>query len=97
MAQGFRFGPIAYTSDANELPEESFRALDSVEVWIVDALRYAPHPSHAHVDKTVQWIERVKPKRAILTNLHTDLDYSELSRRLPAGVEPAFDGMLIRI
>jgi phosphoribosyl 1,2-cyclic phosphate phosphodiesterase len=97
MAQGFRFGPIAYTSDANELPEESFRALEGVEIWIVDALRYAPHPSHAHVDKTLHWIERVKPKRAILTNLHTDLDYSELSRRLPAGVEPAFDGMAIRV
>ena len=62
-------------------------------MWIVDALRYTPHPTHAHVDKTLSWIERVRPRRAILTNLHIDLDYAELSRRLPDGVEAAHDGM----
>jgi phosphoribosyl 1,2-cyclic phosphate phosphodiesterase len=94
---GYRFGPIAYSSDLVDLPEASFRALEGVEVWIVDALRYAPHPTHAHVDKALAWIERVKPARAILTNLHFDLDYDELAARLPAGVEPAFDGLTLEV
>ena len=90
---GYRFGPIAYSSDVLELDAAAFEALAGVEVWIVDALRYTPHPTHAHVERTLGWIERVKPKRAILTNMHIDLDYRELSRRLPDGVEAAFDGM----
>jgi phosphoribosyl 1,2-cyclic phosphate phosphodiesterase len=93
VAQGFRFGPIAYSSDVNGLSEESFAALQGVKVWIVDALRYKPHASHAHVDLALQWIARVKPERAILTNLHTDLDYATLARELPQGVEPAYDGL----
>lgn len=94
---GFRFGPIAYSSDVNGLDEAAFAALEGVQCWIVDALRYTPHPSHAHVAQTLEWIARVKPKRAILTNLHVDLDYETLRRELPAGVEPAFDGMKIEI
>jgi len=90
---GYRFGGFAYSSDVVDLPEESFAALQNLDVWIVDALRYTPHPTHAHVDKTLSWIERVRPRRAILTNLHIDLDYAELSRRLPDGVEAAHDGM----
>ena len=90
---GYRFGNMAYSSDIIDLPEESFGALADLDVWIVDALRYTPHPTHAHVDKTLAWIERVRPKRAILTNMHIDLDYAELARRLPSGVEPAYDGM----
>jgi phosphoribosyl 1,2-cyclic phosphate phosphodiesterase len=94
---GYRFGPIAYSSDLVELPEESFEALRGVQVWIVDALRDRPHPTHAHVDKALAWIERVKPARAILTNMHIDLDYAELASRLPAGVEPAYDGLSIEV
>ncbi len=94
---GYRFGPVAYSSDVIDLPEESFAALQDLEVWIVDALRYAPHPTHAHVEKTLGWIERVKPRRAILTNMHIDLDYAELARRLPPGVEPAYDGLRIKV
>ncbi len=90
---GFRFGPVAYSSDVNGLDEAAFAALEGVECWIVDALRYAPHPSHAHVDQALEWIARVKPKRAVLTNLHVDLDYETLRKQLPDGVEPAFDGM----
>ena len=90
---GYRFGPVAYSSDVLELDEAAFAALEGVEVWIVDALRYTPHPTHAHVDRALGWIERVKPARAILTNLHIDLDYRELSGRLPPGVEPAYDSM----
>jgi phosphoribosyl 1,2-cyclic phosphate phosphodiesterase len=90
---GFRFGPIAYSSDVVGLSDEAFAVLDGVQVWIVDALRYSPHPTHAHVDKTLSWIARLKPPRAILTNLHIDLDYATLRDALPAGVEPAYDGL----
>ena len=94
---GYRFGSIAYSSDLVEMPEDSFALLEGLEVWIVDALRYTPHPTHAHVDKALAWIDRVKPRRAILTNLHIDLDFSELSARLPPGVEPAHDGLTFSV
>ena len=94
---GYRFGPVAYSSDVLALDEAAFAALAGVEVWIVDALRYTPHPTHAHVDLALEWIARVKPRRAILTNLHIDLDHAELAARLPAGVEPAVDGMRFEI
>lgn len=94
---GFRFGPLAYSSDVNGLDDTAFAALEGVECWIVDTLRYTEHPSHAHLAQSLAWIERVKPKRAILTNLHTDLDYETLRQRLPPGVEPAYDGMRITV
>jgi phosphoribosyl 1,2-cyclic phosphate phosphodiesterase len=94
---GYRFGPIAYSSDVVELDDAAFAAMAGVELWIVDALRYTPHPTHAHVERTLGWIERLAPARAILTNLHIDLDYTELAARLPAGVEPAFDGMRFEV
>lgn len=90
---GFRFGNVAYSSDVVGLTEEAFEALAGVEVWIVDALRWTPHPTHAHVDLALEWIARVRPKRAILTNLHIDLDYHKLAQVLPEGVEPAYDGL----
>jgi phosphoribosyl 1,2-cyclic phosphate phosphodiesterase len=92
---GFRFGPVAYSADVHALPEEAFAALEGVECWIVDALRYTPHPTHANVATALEWIARVKPRRAILTNLHMDLDYETLRRELPAHVEPAYDGMTL--
>ena len=95
VSQGFRFGPVAYSSDVVDLDGAAFTALEGVECWIVDALRHRPHPTHAHVEKTLGWIARVKPRRAILTNLHTDLDFEELRRTVPKGVEPAFDGLVI--
>jgi phosphoribosyl 1,2-cyclic phosphate phosphodiesterase len=94
-ALGFRFGDVAYSADLHDLPEDSIEALSGVETWIVDALRYTHHPSHFSVSDALAWIERIKPKRAILTNMHTDLDYEALRAKLPAGVEPAYDGMRI--
>jgi len=94
---GYRFGNLAYSSDVVDLPEPVFDALQGLDVWIVDALRYTPHPTHAHVDRALEWIARVKPKRAILTNMHIDLDYRELAARLPPGVEPAYDGMTLEV
>jgi phosphoribosyl 1,2-cyclic phosphate phosphodiesterase len=92
---GFRFGPIAYSPDVDGLDEAAFAALTGVECWIVDALRITPHPSHAHLARTLEWIARVKPKRAILTNMHVDMDYDTLIRDLPPGVEPGYDGMTL--
>lgn len=93
VSVGYRFGGVAYSSDVVGLDEAAFRALEGLDVWIVDALRYRPHPTHAHLERTLEWIARVKPKRAILTNLHIDLDYATLTRELPAGVEAAYDGL----
>jgi phosphoribosyl 1,2-cyclic phosphate phosphodiesterase len=68
-----------------------------VELWIVDALRYTPHPTHANVATALSWIARLKPRHAVLTNLHMDLDYEKLKRELPTGVEPAYDGMVLQV
>jgi len=92
---GYRFGPLAYSSDVLELDEAAFVALEGVEVWIVDALRYTPHPTHANVATALAWIAHVKPAHAVLTNLHFDLDYEALRCELPEGVEPAYDGMVV--
>lgn len=94
---GFRFGGLAYSSDVNGLDDAAFAALEGVECWIVDTLRYTPHPSHAHLAQALEWIARVKPRRAVLTNLHVDLDYETLRRELPKGIEPAYDGMRITL
>ena len=92
---GFRFGNVAYSADIKSLPADSLAAMAGLDVWIVDALRKAPHPSHFNLDEALDWIARVKPKRAILTNLHSDMDYATLRASLPPGVEPAYDGMTL--
>jgi phosphoribosyl 1,2-cyclic phosphate phosphodiesterase len=92
---GFRFGPLAYSADVVGLPEESFARLEGVRCWIVDALRHDKHISHSHVAQTLEWIDRIKPELAILTNLHVDLDYQTLKSELPEGVIPAYDGLQI--
>ena len=94
---GFRFGALAYSCDLSGLPAESIAALKGVDVWVVDALRYRPHPSHFSVDEALAWIGRIKPARAILTNLHSDLDYDALRARVPRHVEPAYDGLTIEL
>lgn len=90
---GYRFGGVAYSSDVVDLDDAAFAALEDLDVWIVDALRYRPHPTHAHLERTLGWIERARPARAILTNLHIDMDYETLRSELPANVEPAYDGL----
>jgi phosphoribosyl 1,2-cyclic phosphate phosphodiesterase len=90
---GFRFGSLAYSCDLGGLPTQSVAALADLDVWIVDALRYRPHPSHFSLEDALSWIERLKPRRAILTNLHADLDYEAVRKAVPPHVEPAYDGM----
>jgi phosphoribosyl 1,2-cyclic phosphate phosphodiesterase len=92
---GFRIGDLAYCNDVNGLPPRTMDALTGLDTLIIDALRYTPHPSHAHLELTLSWIAALKPRRAILTNLHVDLDYRTLLRELPAGVEPAYDGLAV--
>jgi phosphoribosyl 1,2-cyclic phosphate phosphodiesterase len=92
---GFRFGGVAYSSDLHDLPAESVTALAGLDLWIVDALRYIMHPAHFSVADALSWIERLGPKRAILTNMHNDLDFEALRVSLPPGVEPAYDGMRV--
>lgn len=90
---GYRLGDVAYSPDVLDLDDAAFAALEDLDVWIVDALRWTPHPTHAHVGRALEWIERAKPRRAILTNLHIDIDYNDIRGKLPHNVEPAFDGM----
>jgi phosphoribosyl 1,2-cyclic phosphate phosphodiesterase len=94
-ALGFRIGPLAYLPDAVDIPAESWPILEGLDCWIVDALRRKPHPTHAHLDMTLGWIARAKPARAVITNMHIDLDYEILKAELPPQITPAFDGMTV--
>jgi len=94
-ALGFRIGPVAYTPDISEMPEAAWEAVAGIECWILDALRHRPHPSHANVETALGWIARARPPRAILTNLHTDLDYRTLDAGTPETVAPAHDGLTL--
>ncbi|MFA6266113.1 MAG: MBL fold metallo-hydrolase [Pseudolabrys sp.] len=93
VSLGFRFGDVAYSTDLKRLPPESIEALQGLDIWIVDALRRMPHPSHMNLEESLSCIERMRPKRAILTDMHTDLDYRTLCASLPAHIVPAYDGM----
>lgn len=90
---GFRIGDVAYSSDVSDIPSESFQALENLDVWVIDALRRAPHPTHFNLEKALEFIDKLKPKRAILTNLHVDMDYEQLCNELPDYIRPAYDGL----
>ncbi|MEQ8559644.1 MAG: MBL fold metallo-hydrolase [Henriciella sp.] len=92
---GFRIGNLAYCNDLHGFPEESLAMLEGVDILILDALRYTPHPSHANLEQALEWIEQIGPRKAWLTNLHIDLDYQTLLKELPEGVEPAYDGLCL--
>jgi phosphoribosyl 1,2-cyclic phosphate phosphodiesterase len=94
---GFRIGAVAYSTDVVELDDDAFAALAGVELWVVDCLRREPHPTHAHLAKVLAWIERLRPRRAVLTHMDQSLDYRELSAELPDGVEPGHDGLVIEL
>jgi phosphoribosyl 1,2-cyclic phosphate phosphodiesterase len=96
-ALGYRIGDAAYTPDLSDIPRESWPALENLDLWIVDGLRYAPHPSHFSVNDALSWIDRFKPRRAVITNMHSDLDYEVLRQGLPENVVPAYDGMRLTV
>jgi phosphoribosyl 1,2-cyclic phosphate phosphodiesterase len=96
-ALGYRIGDAAYTPDVSDIPPASWPALQNLDLWIIDGLRYAGHPSHFSVNDALSWIDRFKPKRAVITNMHSDLDYEVLRQSLPKDVIPAYDGMRLTV
>ncbi len=94
-ALGFRINDLAYLPDVATIPDAAWAALQDLDIWIVDALRRDPHPTHSHLANTLDWIAQVKPKQAILTNMHIDLDYETVLRETPEHVQPAYDGMVL--
>lgn len=96
-ALGFRVGALAYIPDVSDIPEESLALLTQLDCFVIDALRYSTHPSHAHLAQTLAWIETLAPTRAVLTNMHIDLDYETLAAQTPDNVMPAFDGMTLPV
>lgn len=94
-ALGFRVGDLAYLPDVAEIPDDSWQVLKGLDCWILDALRRTPHPTHAHLAKSLEWIAQAAPRRAVLTNMHIDMDYATLVDEMPEHITPAFDGMVI--
>ena len=94
-ALGFRIGNAVYLPDVADIPEAAWPRLGNLDLWIVDALRRTPHPTHSHLDRTLKWIERAAPRRAVLTNMHIDLDYATLEAETPDNVTPAYDGLTL--
>lgn len=92
-ALGFRIGDLAYLPDVAQIPDTVWPNLEGLACWIVDALRRDPHPTHSHLEQTLEWIAQVKPKRAVLTNMHIDLDYATVLAETPDHIEPAYDGL----
>lgn len=94
-ALGFRFHDIAYLPDVSDIPNSAWARLSGLRCWILDALRYKPHPSHVHLERSLEWIAQAAPSQAVLTNMHIDLDYETVQAETPPGVCPAFDGMTL--
>jgi len=94
-ALGFRIGNLAYLPDVSDIPAQTIPVLQNLDCWVLDALRRAPHPTHFHLDRSLEWIDRMAPKRAVLTNMHMDLDYAKLDAETPDHITPAYDGMTI--
>ncbi len=94
---GFRIGKFAYSTDADRIDDAYVDALAGIEVWLVDALRDKPHPSHAHLARTLEWIDRVRPRQAWLTHMNHEVDHATWQRKLPRGVAPAHDGLVIEL
>lgn len=92
---GFRIGPFAYCSDASDFSPETADQLTGLEALVIDALQYRPHPSHFSLDEALAWIARLKPARAVLTHMHTPLDYDAVQRETPDHVAPGHDGLVI--
>ncbi|TKT79349.1 MBL fold metallo-hydrolase [Aquamicrobium sp. LC103] len=97
ISLGFRIGDLAYCSDVSDFPPATADRLRSLDVLVIDALQYKQHPSHLSLAEALDWIERLAPKRAVLTHMHIPLDYATVARETPDEVEPGYDGMAIEI
>ncbi len=96
-ALGFRIGGLAYLPDVSDMYEESWAAVQGLDIWVLDALRREPHPTHSHLAQSLDWIAKAAPKQAVLTNMHIDLDYETVAAETPAHVSPAYDGMVLSL
>lgn len=94
---GFRIGGLAYLPDVSDMYDESWHAVEGLDIWVLDALRRDPHPTHTHLAQSLEWIERARPKRAVLTNMHIDLDHATVAAETPGNVTPAHDGMVLEL
>ncbi|MCA8984745.1 MAG: MBL fold metallo-hydrolase [Planctomycetaceae bacterium] len=94
---GFRIGNAAYCTDVSEIPSESWPLLEQLDVLIIDALRYRPHPTHFNIAQALEVVERVRPRRTFFTHICHDIEHETVSKELPAGVELAYDGLKIPI
>ena len=94
---GFRVHNFAYSCDLSGIPAESRDAVSGLAVWVLDALRPAPHPSHLSLSEALELVEALEPRHAVLTNLHIDLDYAQTDAMTPEHVRPAFDGLQIDV
>src|SRR5690606_4247348 len=94
---GFRIGGFAYSCDLSGIPEDSLPAISGLDIWVLDALRPTPHPSHLSLPESLALIETHRPRHAVLTNLHIDLDYVQTDVMTPENVRPAFDGLQIDV
>lgn len=92
---GFRISDLVYLPDVAEIPDTAWPMLENLDCWILDALRRDPHPTHAHLEKSLGWLDRAAPRRGILTNMHNDLDYQTMVDETPDYITPAYDGMVI--
>lgn len=97
ISLGFRIEGFAYSCDVSGIPQDALPAVSDLDVWVLDALRQTPHPSHLSLSESLVLIERMTPRQAVLTNLHIDLDYMETEANTPPHVTPAFDGMRIDV
>ena len=92
---GLRIGPFGYSTDVAKLDDAGFAMLEGVDTWLVDCFQRKAHTTHANVDQVIAWAERLRPRRTVLTHMGYDLDWAWLRRRLPAGMEPAHDGLVL--
>ncbi|MEO0918974.1 MAG: MBL fold metallo-hydrolase, partial [Pseudomonadota bacterium] len=92
-----RVKDVAYLPDVAEIYDDAWSSLADLDIWIVDALRRTPHPTHAHLERALEWIAHAAPKRAVLTNMHIDLDYQTLNDETPGHIEPAYDGLRLTV
>ncbi|WP_297323716.1 MBL fold metallo-hydrolase, partial [uncultured Bartonella sp.] len=90
---GFRLGNVAYCTDVNAFPDETTQYLQNLDVLIIGALQYRPHPSHFSVDQAVEWGKKLNAKRVILTHMHVALDYDEVMKYTPENVVPGYQGL----
>ena len=94
-ALGFRIAGLAYLPDVAQMTDEAWAAVTGCECWVLDTLRRTPHPTHSHLEQSLEWIAKAAPKRAVLTNMHIDLDFATLDAETPAHITPAYDGMVL--